>query len=147
MSLYSFNDRSAKEFAMQNLDAYKSFLDDTGFIHGENAQREFFEAFQRKPRSLTVTIWETWEINATTLPAVPKEVPPKAAMFIASFLPKKERDCVLGDLLELFAIQIEVHGKRKARLRFWLGVLFGFWPPFVKTCRKWAEIFSKFKLK
>lgn len=61
---------------------------------------------------------------------------PKFAEYLLYFLPKKERDPLLGDLEEEYHEVYPKFGRRKARIWYYGQVVQSFWPLIVRCIRK-----------
>lgn len=73
--------------------------------------------------------------------------PPRGARLLARYLPKKHREFLLGDIDELFPLMVKEFGVKRARRRYWVGVIFSFWPLLIREVEKIAIIIGKLKIK
>jgi hypothetical protein len=70
----------------------------------------------------------------TVLDLVP--LPPEFATYLLWYLPKKDREAVMGDLEEEFWIVYKRFGRRKAVIRYYYQVGASFWPYVVQAGKK-----------
>lgn len=78
------------------------------------------------------------------------EQPPELAAYLLRFLPKKDREAIIGDLEEEYTIVYRRFGLRKADRWFYWQVLASFWPSFKRAIVQlgalhWlGEVFRRF---
>ncbi|MBA3947830.1 MAG: hypothetical protein H0X37_25165 [Herpetosiphonaceae bacterium] len=56
------------------------------------------------------------------------EDPPQFAKYLLYFIPKKDRDPIIGDLHEEYVPLYQQCGKKRAQIWYWSMVIRSFWP-------------------
>lgn len=75
--------------------------------------------------------------------AFPDRRPPRFAAYLLRFLPKEQRDALLGDLEEEYWEIYDQHGKRQAQVWYWCQALTSFGPLLwraVRNLTKWGVL-------
>lgn len=78
--------------------------------------------------------------------AVPEDLeqPPKLAEYLLYFLPKAQRESLMGDMEEIYSVLLKVQGRHRARFWYWCQVLMAYQPlwsnKIARRVAKWAAI-------
>jgi hypothetical protein len=67
---------------------------------------------------------------------LPMNQPPEFGQYLLWYLPRKDRETVMGDLEEEFGLVYKQFGRRKAVAWYYFQVGASFWPYAVRACKK-----------
>jgi hypothetical protein len=70
--------------------------------------------------------------------------PPRLAEYLIYFLPKAQREPLMGDMAEVYGVLLKAQGRRRAQFWYWFQAIMAikplWWNKVVKRLAKWAAI-------